>query len=94
MTKQTLDFLKRADSFRVLVNGQNHTFTKWSEAAKFYNENVRTANEYQRALNDATPIYKNSFAEVVEYIGTRPYRQRAGYTAHIGNTDYVITRRN
>lgn len=64
------------------------------KAINFDDLTNRTADEYQKALDEATPVYKNSFAEVIEYIGARPYRQRAGYTAHIGSIDYVVTRRN
>lgn len=52
----------------------------------------RTVEAYQKAINEATPVYKNGFGEVVEYLGVRPFRQRAGYSATIGNTDYTITR--
>lgn len=47
MTKQKIDFIKRADRFRVFMDGQNYAFTQWSEAAKFYNENVRTAQKIE-----------------------------------------------
>ena len=52
----------------------------------------RTVDEYQKALNEATPVYKNSFEEVVEYLGKTPHHERAGYSTTIGNTDYLITR--
>ena len=37
-------------------------------------------------------IFKNSFAEVVDFLGGRPYRQRAGWSALKGNTEYIITK--
>lgn len=37
-------------------------------------------------------IYKNSFAEVVEFLGGRPYRQRAGWSVLKGDTEYIITK--
>ena len=37
-------------------------------------------------------IYKNSFAEVVDFLGGRPYRQRAGWSALKGDTEYIITK--
>lgn len=52
----------------------------------------RTVEAYQKAINETTPVYKNSFEEVVEYLGGTPHRGRAGYSATIGNIDYTITR--
>ena len=37
-------------------------------------------------------IYKNSFAEVVDFLGGRPYRHRAGWSASKGDTEYIITK--
>ena len=61
-------------------------------AVNFGEHTIRTADEYQKVLDEATPIYKDSFAEVVEYLGGKPHRERAGWSACVGNTDYVITK--
>ena len=37
-------------------------------------------------------IYKNSFAEAVDFLGGRPYRQRAGWSVLKGDTEYIITK--
>lgn len=37
-------------------------------------------------------IYLQGFNKVCEYLGGRPYRQRAGWSAMKGNTEFLITR--
>lgn len=51
-----------------------------------------TMEDYQKALETAAHVYKNSFAEVVDYLGFTPKRCRAGYSAMIGENEFIITR--
>lgn len=44
MTKEQIDFIKRADTFVVIKDGERKTFSDWATAATFYNKNVRNAN--------------------------------------------------
>ena len=37
-------------------------------------------------------VYVRGFNEVVDYIGGRPFRNRAGWSAMRGNTEYIITK--
>ena len=41
MTKEQINFIKRADSFIVAKDGERKTFSDWATAATFYNNNVR-----------------------------------------------------
>ena len=37
-------------------------------------------------------VYVRGFDEVVKYIGGRPFRNRAGWSAMRGNTEYIVAK--
>ena len=47
MTKEQINFIKRADTFIVAKDGERKTFSDWATAATFYNNNVRTASRIE-----------------------------------------------
>lgn len=47
-----------------------------------------------RQVEATYSFYKNGFDEVVKYLGGRPFRQRVGWTAMIGNKEFIITKAN
>ncbi len=49
--------------------------------------------EYQNFVQQhAYKKYAKTFSEVMQIVGGRPYRQRAGYSAFNGNIEYIITK--
>jgi hypothetical protein len=47
---------------------------------------------FENSIQATSTIYKNGFAEVIAFLGGRPHKQRAGWTALKGNTEYIIQR--
>ena len=45
MSKQEIDFIKRADNFIVIKDGEKQNFTDYRTAATFYNENISTVKK-------------------------------------------------
>lgn len=43
MTKEQINFIKRANKFVVAKDNESKEFSDWATAATFYNSNVRTA---------------------------------------------------
>ena len=49
--------------------------------------------EYQHFVQQHSyKKYAKTFSEVMQIVGGRPYRQRAGYSAFNGNIEYIITK--
>ena len=64
-----------------MKNGYRITIIDYKKANKLPLENLPQAT---------STIYKSSFADVVDFLGGRPYRQRAGWTATKGDIEYII----
>lgn len=47
MKKEQIDFIKRANKFLVLNDGERKEFDTWKDGATYYNEHVRTANKIE-----------------------------------------------
>lgn len=47
MTKEQIDFIKRADTFVVVKDGERGTFSDWATAATYYNNNARNAKRIE-----------------------------------------------
>ena len=47
MTKEQINFIKRANKFVVAKDNESKEFSDWATAATFYNSNVRTANKIE-----------------------------------------------
>lgn len=47
MTKEEINFIKKADKFKVLYDGREKEFLTWKDGATFYNQNVRTAHKIE-----------------------------------------------
>lgn len=47
MTKEQIDFIKRADRFIVIKDNESKDFSDWATAATFYNNNVRNASRIE-----------------------------------------------
>lgn len=52
-----------------------------------------TLEEYQNFVwQHSYKKYAKTFSEVMQIVGGRPYRQRAGYSAFNGDIEYIITK--
>lgn len=52
-----------------------------------------TLEEYQNFVRQHSyKKYAKTFSEVMQIVGGRPYRQRAGYSAFNGDIEYIITK--
>lgn len=47
---------------------------------------------FTESMKASHNVYVRGFDKVVEYIGGRPFRQRAGWSAMRGNTEYIVTK--
>lgn len=47
MTKEQINFIKRADKFVVIKDSESKEFSDWAIAATFYNSNVQAANKIE-----------------------------------------------
>ena len=51
--------------------------------------NIKTPEDYWKALHNATIHYCNGIKELTEYCGGKLHRQRNGYSGINGNIEYV-----
>lgn len=47
MTKQDIDFIKRANKFIVIKDDTTTEFDKWADAVNYYNDNINNVNEIE-----------------------------------------------
>ena len=51
--------------------------------------NIKTSEDYWKAVQNATIHYCNGIKELAEYCGGKLHRQRNGYSGINGNIEYV-----
>lgn len=71
MTKQDLEFIKKSNKFIVIKNNNRTDFNDFSDAVKFYNENVKEAHEIE--LNAICGIVGKTIAYKYNQKGTAKY---------------------
>lgn len=47
MTKQDIEFIKKASKFVVVKDNETTEFDKWEDAVNYYNENLYKSNEIE-----------------------------------------------
>lgn len=47
MNRRDIEFIKKAEKFIIIQDGNQHEFVTWAEAATFYNKNINTAKEIE-----------------------------------------------
>lgn len=57
-----------------------------------YTGNIRSIEEYQKAIEDARTIYFDGLRSVFDYCGGKLFRQRHGWSGMRGNIEYLCVK--